>query len=257
MSLAGPGLISALVAGAVAGFLSGFLGIGGALITTPIIRVILRQPAYIALGTTVPLLLPTAALAAFRYSRDGHVDFRLAALAGSGAAVTAVLAGNETRVIPGEALMIATAVVMIALGAGMFSERAFVAVRKFTGRLAVSRDVLAVVSGIAAGAAAGFLGIGGGFVLVPAFSYVLQVDTRTAFGTSLAVIALVAVPSTIVHAMLGHVSWQLAAVLALSVVPFSYLGASAAARVPDAVARRLFSVFLVVVGIWFALFEAR
>lgn len=245
----------ALVAGAVAGFLSGFLGIGGALVTTPIIRVLLARSAYVALGTTVPLIVPTATVAAIRYHRRGEVDVEAAVPAALAAVLASVAAGLETKHVAGGALMVVTALLMMALGAGVFSEAAFTRLRRLAARAGLSRRALAALSGLAAGLAAGFLGIGGGFLLVPAFMSLLEARPRVAFGTSLAVIAAVSVPSTVVHAALGHVDWALAGLLALTVIPGSYLGASVAGRVSERVSRSLFSAFLLVVGAGFLWFE--
>src|SRR5439155_25747352 len=60
------------------------------------------------------------------------------------------------------------------------------------------------LTGVVAGLASGLLGIGGGVVLVPVMNGLLGMPLKRTLGTSLAVIAFMVVPGTIVHALLGH-----------------------------------------------------
>ncbi|MGH9269023.1 MAG: TSUP family transporter, partial [Acidimicrobiales bacterium] len=73
-----------VLAGVAAGIFSGSLGVGGALLATPLIR-FLGVPPYLAVGTTVPAILPTTVTGAWSYGRAGLLDLRTAAWAAAAA----------------------------------------------------------------------------------------------------------------------------------------------------------------------------
>src|SRR5262249_312170 len=74
------------------------------------------------------------------------------------------------------------------------------------------------------------LGNGGGFLLAPLFVSVLGLSMHRALGTSLALTAGLAVPGTIVHALLGHIDWSITIAFALGSIPFASIGAAVALR---------------------------
>jgi uncharacterized membrane protein YfcA len=109
----------------------------------------------------------------------------------------------------------------------------------------VSAPVLAVV-GVAAGMLSGLLGVGGGTILLPAFLQLLRMPTKEAVATSLACVGILALPSTITHAILGTIDWRFAVLLAAGVIPGARLGAALAIR---AEARRLRLAVAAVLGV--------
>jgi uncharacterized membrane protein YfcA len=102
---------------------------------------------------------------------------------------------------------------------------------------------------------AGFLGLGGGFILVPMLTRWLRFDIKLAIGTSLIAIGILAVPGTITHALLGHVDWAIALVLTFGVVPGALLGARLSIGSADRTIRLAFAGMLIVVGGWLAVSE--
>jgi uncharacterized membrane protein YfcA len=68
----------AAIIGCLTGFISAFFGIGGSSIDTPLLRLFLNLPPYVALGTPLPLTLLTATIASFAYRREHLVNFRIA-----------------------------------------------------------------------------------------------------------------------------------------------------------------------------------
>jgi uncharacterized membrane protein YfcA len=109
-----------------------------------------------------------------------------------------------------------------------------------------------VAIGAAAGLYSGFLGLGGGFVIVPALMRWCGMPVKRAIGTSLLTIAVLAIPGTLAHWYLGNIDWALAAWLALGVVPGAVIGARLTERASDRAVRFAFAVMLGVVGVWLA-----
>lgn len=210
--------------------LSGAFGVGGAVISTPGIR-LLGATAYVAVGTTLPSILPGAVSGTIRYSRDGLVDWRVVAAAAPAGVVAAVVGSLLSHAVPGDGhwLMVLTAVLI-----GLTAARMARAPDE-EGRAAVPSDVRrpgAVVAAVGAGGGllSGLLGLGGGVALVPGFNQVLGMPLKATVATSLACVGILAVPSTITHAFLGDIDWWLALLLTVGVVPGARIGASLSVR---------------------------
>jgi uncharacterized membrane protein YfcA len=220
--------LAAALIGLATGAASGAFGIGGALLSTPGIRWTLHAPPLIAVGTTLPVIIPTALTGAWTYWREGLVDRRFALVAASSGGVFAILGALATTVIPGEALLITTAIVIFALAIRMLPSPSQVKPPRITPSVPVF-----LVVGAISGLFAGLLGVGGGVILVPILTVVLRVPVKTALGTSLAVVAAQAVPGTIVHALLGHIDWRIAAGLMIGVIPGARVGSRWALAAAD------------------------
>jgi uncharacterized membrane protein YfcA len=249
------------VAGLFTGALSGAFGVGGAVISTPAIRV-LGVPAAIAIGTTLPSILPSAAAGALRYRREGLID-REAVLLTVPVGFAASIAGAVlAEVTPGDGHvpMLLTAALL-----------AFTAVRMAQGigaeepppaetgdpdppppaPVARSRPAFAAVGGVA-GLLSGLLGIGGGVVMVPGFTQVAGLSLKSSIATSLVCVAAFAIPGTVTHALLGNIDWRVAAFLALTVIPGSRLGAAATMRASDRRLRQVVAALLGTVAVLYA-----
>jgi uncharacterized membrane protein YfcA len=140
--------------------------------------------------------------------------------------VPASVAGSRlSGAVPGNghALMILTALLVAYTG----YRTAFPTVRTLerAGKpLNDERWRLAVI-GIAAGALSGLLGIGGGILMVPAFSAWVGMPLRETIATSLACVGIFAIPGTLTHWYLGHIDWTFAIALAVGVIPGARIGA--------------------------------
>ncbi|MGH9188911.1 MAG: sulfite exporter TauE/SafE family protein [Acidimicrobiales bacterium] len=229
--------------GLVTGMASGAFGVGGAIISTPGVR-LLGAPALVAVGTTLPSILPGAVAATARYARDGLVDWRVVATAAPAGTAMAVAGSLASHAVPGDGhwLMVLSAVLLAVTAVRM-------AVPGERGpqlpRSPGHRRLAAIGVGTVAGLLSGLLGVGGGLVLVPGFTQVLGMQTVPAVATSLACVGILAIPSTIAHAALGDIDWRMATLLAVAVVPGARLGAAAALGLGD---RRLRLAVAAVLG---------
>ena len=109
--------------------------------------------------------------------------------------------------------------------------------------------------GLLAGFVSGLLGVGGGIVMVPALTTWIGMPLRRALGTSLLVIAILVIPGTIVHALLGNIDWAIFLVLTLGVVPGARVGARIALGVRERSLRVAVGTFLLSVALAYAAVE--
>jgi hypothetical protein len=95
----------------------------------------------------------------------------------------------------------------------------------------------------------GLLANSGGFLLAPLYIVVLRIPIKAAFASSLVVAAALAVPGTIVHALLGHIDWNVVAVFAVTAIPLSYVGGRVAVRTHAPKLERLYGAGLLIIGL--------
>lgn len=234
------------VVGLFAGTLSALLGIGGAVLSTPAIRVLGASPI-LAVGSTVPAILPGAVAGSLRYARAGLVDWRMALSTGIAGSAFALLGAWASDLVPAGLLMVATAALMLWAGVSVVrGGRGAVGPEEDAERVPV--PVLAAV-GAAAGFVAGILGVGGGIVLVPVLTGLLRLPMKRAVASSLVAVALFSLPAFATHLWLGHIDWLYGLPLILGAVPGARLGARLTLRYSDRSVRRIFGLFIVVLAI--------
>jgi uncharacterized membrane protein YfcA len=125
------------------------------------------------------------------------------------------------------------------------------------GRLAHRQRWIAAGIGLVAGLLSGLLGIGGGVIMVPAFTEVLSMSLKSAIATSLVCVGIFGVPATITHAFLGDVDWRLAILLAIGVIPGARVGAALTIRTAERRLRLAVGVFLGLVALVYFVTETR
>src|SRR5919197_1908046 len=217
--------VLAVVVGLASGVLSGLFGVGGGVVMTPGINLLVSLPPVISVETPLPVIFPTAIVGAFTYWRAGEVDLRAAAWIGTVGAVASIAGAAATQVVRGRILLIVTAVLLAWQAVQILRDRAVVATTE--DERPIPTWAFASV-GAVAGLLSGLLGIGGGLVIVPSLAGFLGMPLKRTLGTSLVCIVAMVVPGTAVHAALGHIDWSVALLLVLGSVPGARVGARVA-----------------------------
>jgi hypothetical protein len=243
--------LAGVAVGFVAGVLSGLFGVGGGVVTTPAVNAILGGTAIEAVATPLPVILPTSIVGAVTYARVGQVSRRAARWAATPGIAGAIVGAYLTRFVNAHLLLLVTAALIAVTSIQVVRDRApSVGPRRQT----VAGWRYGTIGG-AAGLVSGLLGVGGGIVMVPAFTVWTAMPLKRALGTSLLVMAVLVVPGTIVHAMLGHVDWAIFLVLTIGVVPGVRIGARIALRAGESALRLAVGLFLLAVALAYAALE--
>ncbi len=233
-----------------AGILSGLFGVGGGTVTTPAVDVLLGGTAIQAVATPLPVIFPTSLMGAYTYHRAGEVSWRAAVWASPPGMAAAAFGAALTDIVNPHWLLLVTAV-LIAWTAWHVARGRQAAVRE---RGATPGWHYAAV-GLVAGFVSGLLGVGGGIVMVPAFTTLLGMPLKRALGTSLVVISALVVPGTIEHWMLGHSDWAIFLVLAAGAVPGARIGAKIAIGARERTLRLAVGAFLFAVAVLYGIRE--
>jgi uncharacterized protein len=240
-----------LLVGVLTGVLSGMFGIGGAVVSTPAIRA-LGATALQAVGSTLPSILPSSISGSLRYGREHLIRTRVFVWTSIFGVPASVLGSRLSDTVPGNGhlLMLLTA----ALVAYTAYRTAFPSERELERggvRLHDEWWRLAII-GLAAGMLSGLLGIGGGILMVPAFSAWVGMPLKETIATSLACVGVFAIPGTLTHWYLGHIDWTFAIVLAIGVIPGAQIGAHFTITATDRVLRYTVGGALAVISLIYA-----
>src|SRR3954453_14612552 len=215
------------LAGVGIGALMGFFGAGGSSGATPILS-LLGVPGLAAIASPLPATVPSAALGAIPYLRRQEARPKAASWSLLGAMPATVVGALLSQRFGGSALIVASGVVLVAVGIRVIlpiDDRA----RAAGGRPRPNRPLL-VLGAAGVGLFTGLLANGGAFLLMPMYLLVYGLRMRQAVGTSLIVVAVLALPTLATHVALGHVDWAVAAALFAGQVPGSMFGSALAKR---------------------------
>lgn len=235
--------IAALAAGAVVGLALGALGGGGSVLAVPALIYLLGFSPGAAATASLLIVLGTAATALYGHARDGQVRWRTGALFAAAGLVPAALGGLLSARLPDWLLTLGFAGV-----AGIAAVR--MVRRAPAEEPAVRRSGPAVAgAGAGLGAVTGVLGVGGGFLTVPALVQVVGLRMRPAVGTSLLVVAVNALVALLARAGGSvPVDWAVVAPFAGAAVLAAWDGRRLASRIPADTLRRVFGAVLLVVA---------
>jgi len=246
--------ILGILSGFVSGVIAGAFGVGGAILTTPAVQVLLGAPPLVALGTPLPVILPTTVAGTRAYRRAGQIDNRAVGWAVPPGILGAVGGAALTKLIDAHILLLVTACLIgwqaIRVGWGTSD------VVSAAARVPPSGRAFALM-GLSAGFVSGLLGIGGGVVMVPVMVGVLHMPLKRSLGTSLVIIAFLVIPGTIVHAFLGHINWTIFGWLSIGVIPGAVIGSRWTLRARERTLRLTVGVFLLAVALAYAGLEVK
>ncbi len=237
----------------------GLLGGGGSILAVPLLVYVAGLDAQTAVATSLFVVGVTSAVAVVPHAGAGRVRWRTGLLFAGGGMVGAYLGGRLATHVPGPVLLVAFATMMLATAAAMIRGRTTrptpprvgdaPSTLRRRGRVTDSRRAVGVVAlGVAVGTLTGFVGAGGGFLIVPALTLVAGLPMAQAVGTSLLVISLQSAAGLAGHLHGTTVPWSLALAVTTAAVLGSLVGARLASSVPQPTLRRAFGVMVLVMG---------
>ncbi len=229
---------------ALMGLSLGLLGGGGSILAVPILEYVFGMEAHAAIAGSLVLVGSTALLSCLMHHRTTPVDWGSALVFAAIGAPLSLLGGWLSRRVPGSVLMLLFGLLMLVVGAAMLRRRSDppANARRQTPAL--------VLSGVAVGFLTGFLGIGGGFLIVPALVLFLGVPMKRAVGTSLLVIALNAGVALLMHRHELHLDTMSLGPMSAAALAGTLAGVATSRWIHPKRLRGLFAVFVILVGLW-------
>lgn len=221
----------------------GLLGGGGSLLALPVLVYVARLPVHTAIGMSLAIVGTTALVGGVAQARAGRVSLRAALLFGVAGMLAAPLGARGSHLVPDRVLIVLFAVLMVIVGGLMLRPRR-------PGRAArPAAPALLVATGCGLGLLTGFLGVGGGFLVVPALTLLAGLPIQLAIGTSLFVIAANAASGLVAHVQAGGLPAGLTAAFTAAAASGALAGVRLATALDPGRLRRAFAVFVIAVGL--------
>lgn len=242
-----------VILGALAiGLVLGLLGSGGSILTVPVLVYLAHEPDKVAIAESLAIVGGIALVGALPYAKQRLVDWHSVLWFGVPGILGTYGGAALSKWIPGPLQLALFATVMILAAVLMFRGRKNVMDKAGEPR---RRQPLWLIAGegLLVGVLTGLVGVGGGFMIVPALVLLGGLSMRLAVGTSLLIIAAKSAAGfwkyTDVLAGMGQqVDWGLIGLFTAVGIVGSFVGNSVGGRVPQAQLKRGFAVFLLVMG---------
>lgn len=273
-----PLFLVSLVVGLVVGVLAGLLGIGGGMLLVPAFKLGYAMDSLMCTATSLFTIIPTSISGAVSHIRNKTCLPKLGVAAGLGGACLSPLGVWLATLSPDWAVMGAAALIIAYSSVTMFRKAlkapkvprgAGAGAADAAAKEAAAEDRAAAIErahaeapaigwreagigaaiGLFAGLASGYVGVGGGFIMVPLMMSILHVPMKLTSGTSLIAVMILAVPGTVTQALLGNINWIAGIAVACGSIPGATLGAKLIPKVPERQLRFLFAGFLVVAAV--------
>jgi uncharacterized membrane protein YfcA len=242
-SWAGP--LGGLLAGAAMGLVISALGAGGSIFIVPVFLYLFHEPVAVATGTSLAVVGAGALVGAVMHYRRGNVRLRVALAFSAGSMVAAPVGAAAHALVPDRVAVGLFSLVLVAAAARMVMGTP-------TPRPAGGehRLTLLVPLGVGVGLLCGFLGVGGGFLILPALVVLAHLPLKQAVGTSLAVIALTSITGSIGYAAKGLVSADLLISVGGGAMLGALAGAPLGAMLPERPVRLVFAAVAATVALY-------
>lgn len=273
------------------GVLSGMLGIGGGTIMVPVLRLGYGLDAFMATATSLFAIIPISLAGAITHIRARSCFPKLGLLLGIAGAVTSSAGVYLGSISPAWLIMVVAAIIIVYSAFTMLrkalrmgkkgTDPSIAGGQKGTDPAMPAGDegtdlhgaheaeqtspcafaftrknvVLAVVIGLIAGFASGYVGVGGGFIMVPLMTAWLGIPMKRTSGTSLIAIIILAIPGVIQQAFLGHIDYLAGIMLCMGAIPGAVLGARLVPHVPERTLRFIFAGLLAVAAVMLVINE--
>ncbi len=254
--------LSAIVAGLATGMVLGLFGSGGSIIALPALLYLLQVDPKSAIAMSLGVVAVTATITAADHWRRGRVDVRVATVFGL-FGVVGTYAGARLGVVT-------PVIIQLGLFALVMYAAAWRMLRPVAVKPAVAGSLVPAggdaaalggcqeffspcmghiaLHGLGVGVLTGLVGVGGGFLIVPALVLLSGIPMRTAVGTSLAIVAAKSYAGFAGYLGAVFIDWSLMASFIAVTVAGSFIGTQMAGRFSPDSLKRAFAVFLLLVA---------
>ena len=272
------------IAGVAIGILSGLLGIGGGTVMVPIFRLAFGMSPVVSTATSLFAIIPTSISGAASHIRHKTCIVSLGVAAGLGGALTSPLGVWLAQISPAWMIMVAAALIIGWSAVKMLGKAFKMRSQNRTQQHAASNDdaiddptkasaqagaavdpaprkltrkqlLIGAGIGLGAGVASGYVGVGGGFIMVPLMLSLIGIEMRQASGTSLIAVMILAIPGVVEQALLGNINYAAGIAIAVGSIPVAVIGARLVRVVPELALRFVFGFFLIVAAVILVLNE--
>lgn len=260
--------VAPALVGVLIGIASGLLGIGGGTVMVPIFRLAFGMSATMSTATSLFAIIPTSISGAISHVKSKTCIPALGIAAGLGGACLSPVGVWLAQLSPDWLVMLAAALIIGYSAINMFkkafklrpacqpvAEADASALTADDSSLSRKQLLQGAAIGLVAGLASGYVGVGGGFIMVPLMLSIIGIPMRKASGTSLIAVMILAIPGVIEQGIIGNINYLAGIAIVIGTIPGAAIGARLVTKVPERTLRLLFGCFLIVAAVMLVLNE--
>ncbi|WP_103026750.1 sulfite exporter TauE/SafE family protein [Salinibacter altiplanensis] len=231
------------------GLVLGLLGSGGSILTVPVLVYLVGEPHKLAIAESLGIVTLISFVGALPFVYRGQVSWRNVGWFGGPGIVGAYLGAYLSQFMPGELQLALFAGVMLLAAVMMFRRTA-----SDSGQDHARLYWKVMLDGFGVGLLTGVVGVGGGFLIVPALVLLGGLPMHLAIGTSLFIISVKSISGFVKYIdVLGQagfsIHWDLVLIFSAIGIVGSFIGGKVGSHVPQERLKRGFAAFLVLMGV--------
>ena len=244
------------VAGIGAGLGTGFAGMSAAAVISPMLITFLGMPAYEAVGIALASDVLASAVSAYTYGRNKNLDIRNGLVMMASVLVFTLFGSYISSLLPNTTMGTFSTFMTLLLGLKFIIKPVMTTKESMAAVSAVKRFVQSVVCGALVGFICGFIGAGGGMMMLLILTSVLGYELKTAVGTSVFIMTFTALTGAVSHFAIGGApDWTVFALCVVFTLLWARIAAVFANKAEPKTLNRATGVVLVVLGAVVLLFK--
>ncbi len=238
------------IAGLGAGLGTGFAGMSAAVVISPMLIAFLDMEPYMAVGIALASDVLASAVSAYTYGRNRNLDIRNGLVMMAAVLCFTLVGSYVSSLVPSTALGGSSIFMTLLLGIRFIVKPVMAPRARLTHARARDMFVRSALSGVVVGFVCGFVGAGGGLMMLFVLTTALGYELKTAVGTSVFIMAFTALTGSISHFVIGGMpdAWALAFCI-VSTLLWARVAAKYANRAPVKVLNRATGTVLVTLGV--------
>lgn len=243
-------LLVTFFAGMGAGLGTGFAGMSAAAVISPILITFLGMDPYMAVGIALSSDVLASAVSAYTYGKNKNLDIRNGLIMMVSVLAFTVVGSYIASLVPSATMGGFSVFMTFLLGVKFIVRPVMTTKEAMAGVSAKKRAVQSILCGVLIGFICGFIGAGGGMMMLLILTSVMGYELKTAVGTSVFIMAFTALTGAVSHFTIGGLpdGWTLALCMAFTLL-FAQIAAKIANKSKPETLNRVVGVVLVVLGV--------
>ncbi|MFI3141226.1 MAG: sulfite exporter TauE/SafE family protein [Clostridia bacterium] len=245
-----------IIAGIGAGLGTGFAGMSAAVVISPMLITFLGMDAYTAIGIALASDVLASAVSSYTYARNKNIDIKNGLTMMVPVLICTLVGSLVSSLVSTSSMGNLSLFTTAFLGLKFIISPVMTTKTQMEEKSAKTRFIQSVIAGIAIGIVCGFIGAGGGMMMLLIFTLVLGYELKTAVGTSVFIMTFTAFTGAVSHFVIGDLpNWTYLIVCCLSTLIFARIAAVLANKISAKVLNRSMGVLLTVMGFGMIIFN--
>ncbi len=249
-------ILIAFIAGIGAGLGTGLAGMSAAVVVSPMLITFLGMDPYIAIGVALASDVLASGVSAYTYGRNGNLDIKNGMAMMIPVLIFTLISSYFSSNVASSTMSGFSLYATIFMGIKFIWKPVSTTKTQMESLSPKARLIRSIISGVLIGCVCGFIGAGGGIMMLIILTTILGYELKTAVGTSVFIMAFTALTGAVSHFVIGGMPDLLTlAVAVLSTLIFARLAALFANKVSTKVLNRSMGALLLVMGIGMLIFQ--